>query len=398
MDITIYPRKLYGKITAIPSKSQAHRLLICAAFSDSVTQMNCTQTNDDIEATAECLNALGADITRTAYGYHIKPVSTLPKKAVLNCRESGSTLRFMLPIVGALGIDALFQLSGRLPQRPLSPLWEEMERMGCHLSRPTDTTIRCTGQLVSGEYTIAGNVSSQFITGLLFATALIPGQSRLNITGNIESLPYICMTQLVLSAFGVDTDSYCITGKYPFHSPGVINVEGDWSNSAFFLAANVLGSEIVLQGLDMNSPQGDRAVAQLLPSLQDYCTINAADIPDLVPILAVTAGYIKGATFTNIGRLRLKESDRVASVAAMLQNLGVRVDVTDDTMTVYPGKYHSCTVDSAGDHRIAMSAAIAATVADGPVTILGAQCVAKSYPSFWDEYKKAGGLYEQYIR
>lgn len=398
MDITIFPQKLSGTITAIPSKSQAHRLLICAAFSDSVTRLNCAQTNEDIEATAGCLNALGAKITRTEYGYNIIPVTNLPEKAILNCQESGSTLRFMLPIVGALGVDTLFQLSGRLPKRPLSPLWEEMERMGCQLSRPSETTVRCVGRLASGEYTIAGDISSQFITGLLFATALICGHSQLNITGKIESLPYIKMTQLVLSAFGVNTDNYCVSGKYPFCSPGCLDVEGDWSNSAFFLAANELGSELCVQGLNINSPQGDRAAAHLLPSLSNYCSINASDIPDLVPILAVTSGCKMGAMFTNIGRLRLKESDRVATVVSMLQNLGIRVDVSDDTMTVHPGRYHSCTVDSAGDHRIAMSAAIAATVADGPVTILGAECVAKSYPSFWDEFKKAGGLYEQHIR
>ena len=167
MDITIQPGKLCGTVAAIPSKSQAHRLLICAALADKETTLLCPQTNQDIEATAECLRTLGADIRRTEAGYCVTPVSGIPKSAVLDCRESGSTLRFMLPIVGALGVDATLQMEGRLPQRPLSPLWEELERMGCTLTRPTESTIRCCGKLRPGAYTIAGNVSSQFVTGLL---------------------------------------------------------------------------------------------------------------------------------------------------------------------------------------------------------------------------------------
>lgn len=398
MDITIYPAKLKGRITAIPSKSQAHRLLICAAFSDKSTQLHCPQTNQDIEATAECLNALGAHITRTDTGYDVEPVSEIPEQAVLNCRESGSTLRFMLPIAGALGVDTTFQMAGRLPKRPLSPLWEEMERMGCHLSRPTEDTIRCHGKLSSGAYSIDGSVSSQYITGLLYAIALIPGKSNLQITGKVESKPYILMTLQALSAFGVETLGYSVADSRSFRSPGHVAVEGDWSNGAFFLAAQALGSDLTVEGLNCNSAQGDRAVADLLTQLDDCCTISAADTPDLVPILAVVAGAKKGAEFTDIGRLRLKESDRVATVADMLCRLGATVDINGETMIVHPAQYHSCTIDSAGDHRIAMAAAIAATVADGPVSILGAQCVAKSYPSFWDEYQKVGGHYEQYIR
>lgn len=398
MDITIAPGKLRGILQAIPSKSQAHRLLICAAFSDAETILLCPETNQDIEATVQCLNALGAEITRLTNGYRIIPVSRIPDKAILDCRESGSTLRFMLPIAGALGVDTTFELSGRLPHRPLSPLWEEMERMGCTLTRPTANQIRCEGQLCAGAYTVDGSVSSQFITGLLFAMALIPGASELTVTGKTESKPYIEMTQKALALFGVPSEGYRIAGSRLFKSPGVLAVEGDWSNAAFFLAAQRLGSDIQVQGLSSDSPQGDRAVAPILEKLQDFCVIDAADIPDLVPILAVTAGALSGATFKNIQRLRLKESDRVASVASMLEALGAAVEVTEDTMTVHPTAYHGCIIDAVGDHRIAMSAAIAATVATGPVTVIGAQCVAKSYPIFWDEYRRLGGSYEQYIR
>lgn len=393
MDITIYPQKLRGQISAIPSKSQAHRLLICAALADQPAFIKCPQTNQDIEATADCLNALGASIKRTEYGYDVSPIYNVPEKATLNCRESGSTLRFLLPIAGALGVDATFCLSGRLPQRPLSPLWEEMERMGCGLSRPTETTVCCTGKLRQGNYQIAGNISSQYITGLLFALSII-GSSSLDITGKLESAPYVDMTLDALNRFGIKFENSNITGSFPYRSFGNIEVEGDWSNGAFFLAANALGNELTVTGLSQSSYQGDRAVAEILPQLKDNCTIDATDIPDLVPILAVVAGASRGATFTGIRRLRLKESDRVATVAAMLEGFGANVIVTDKTLTVSPATYNGCTVDSFGDHRIAMAAAIAATVAKDPVTIINADCVCKSYPSFWEEYGRLGGKYE----
>lgn len=398
MDITIYPRKLRGSIDAIPSKSQAHRLLICAAFADKATLLICPETNQDIEATVGCLNALGADIRRTADGYIVTPISCPPEKAVLNCFESGSTLRFMLPIVGALGINTTFYMAGRLPMRPLSPLWEEMERNGCSLSRPTENTILCQGKLSGTEYVIDGGISSQFITGLLFAMALIPSTSTLTITGKIESKPYIDMTHQALRMFGVDTTDNIIRSCYPFSSPGTIRVEGDWSNGAFFLAANALGCNLEINGLNPNSHQGDRACQQILNALTENTTVYAENIPDLVPILSVVAGAFNGATFKNIQRLRMKESDRVETVAAMLRSLGATVITDENSIIIYPAKFRSCTIHSAGDHRIAMAAAIAACVADGPITITGAECVAKSYPAFWDVYRKLGGHYEQYVR
>ena len=398
MDICITPKKLYGNINAIPSKSQAHRMLICAAFSDQPTTLICPETNRDIEATANCLTALGAGITWLSNGYRVKPIEEVPLRASLPCQDSGSTLRFLLPIAGALGVDTVFQMTGRLPQRPLTPLWEEMERMGCTLTRPTADTIRCTGRLRSGEYAINGTVSSQFITGLLFALSLLPGQSRLQVLGKLESAPYVSMTLAAMERFGISCNDYCFPGNGRFHSPGTVTVEGDWSNAAFFLAAQALGSPIQVGNLNPDSPQGDRACARLLPELKDKLTISAADIPDLVPILAVTAAANQGAVFTDIGRLRLKESDRVASVMDMLRALGGQAEADETTLTVYGTGLHGGTVDSRNDHRIAMSAAIAATVCDSPVTILGAQCVEKSYPKFFTDYTSLGGQYEQYLR
>lgn len=398
MDITIYPRKLKGTVAAIPSKSQAHRILICAAFSREMTHMICPETNQDIEATADCLRALGAQIDRTDDGYHISPIRSIPKTASLNCRESGSTLRFMLPVCCALGVDATFQLSGRLPCRPLSPLWEELERMGCELSRPTENTIHTRRMLHDGNYTIDGSVSSQFITGLLFAIALMGTESTLSVTGSIESKPYIDLTLQVLKMFGMEFDGCRFISTSGFHSPGKITVEGDWSNGAFFLAAKTLGNDIAVTGLSADSFQGDKAALDILNALDEKITVCGKDIPDLIPILAVTAGAKNGAAFQNIGRLRLKESDRIAAVSEMLNTLGAKTRVTQDDMTVFPAKYHGGIIDSKNDHRIAMSAAIASTVASTPVTVLNAECVNKSYPQFWSEFTRLGGYYEQYIR
>ena len=399
MDITIHPSKLSGDITIIPSKSQAHRLLICAAFSDRPTELVCPETNKDIEATADCLRALGAEIARTGAGYTVIPIREYPTEATLPCGESGSTLRFLLPIVGAMGVRAVFRMEGRLPQRPLSPLREEMERMGCAFNWMSDCELQVTGKLRPGDYYIDGGVSSQFITGLLFATSLLDGDSTIHIRGKLESAPYVEMTRKAMAQFGVDTTDFHVRGGQVYHSPGKLTVEGDWSGGAFFLAADYLGSDVNIYGLDLNSPQGDRAVSDILPQLREgNITISAADIPDLVPVLAVAAANFHGAVFTDIRRLRLKESDRVATTIAMIEALGGKAEATEDTLTVLGTGLIGGTVDAANDHRIAMSAAVASTVCTEPVKILGTECVQKSYPKFWEEYARLGGNYEFNLR
>lgn len=376
MEITLRPATLTGTVKVPSSKSMAHRILICAAFAKTCTDLVLTGINDDIAATAEGLNRLCHAVVRTKDGYHICPKGDCGPEAVhINCHESGSTLRFLLPIVGALGIDTIFEMEGRLPQRPLSSLWEEMERMGCKLSRPAARLVQCTGRLRPGAYHMDGSVSSQFISGLLMALPLIDGETSLEITGNVESKPYIDMTRYVLDLF----KDGC---------PERIEVEGDWSSGAFWLGANALGSNVTIEGLNSLSPQGDRNITELLPKLEENATISCADVPDLVPVLAVVAAAKQGATFTDIRRLRLKESDRVASVIAMIESLGGKAQATENTLTVYGSGLTGGIVDSFGDHRIAMAAAIAATVCKNPVTILGAECVNKSYPAFWEDYKK----------
>ena len=399
MDLKIHPGKLSGSISVIPSKSQAHRLLICGAFADKPTVLHCSDTNRDIEATAACLNALGADTRRTRDGYTVQPISRLPDTALLPCRDSGSTLRFLLPVVGALGVDSKFLMEGRLSRRPLSPLWEEMQRMGCQLSWESDNILHCTGKLRSGEYCIDGSVSSQFISGLLFAAALIPGRNRINITGKLESRPYVDMTLQALERFGCRIDNFSADGSKKLTSPGELTVEGDWSNGAFFLAANALGSQLRIENLSEKSIQGDRAAAKWIPDLiRQHCRVSAADIPDLIPVLSVLAACCHGAEFTDIRRLRLKESDRVQSVIHMITALGGSAQADDNTLRIAGTGLTGGTVDCMNDHRIAMSAAVAATACSEPVILLGAQCVEKSYPNFFEEYSRTGGHYEQYLR
>ena len=399
MDLKLFPGKLTGSVSVIPSKSQAHRLLICAAFADGPTTLVCPDTNRDIEATAACLRALGAEITRTREGYAVKPVETFPDTAVLPCRDSGSTLRFLLPVVGALGVGAVFQMEGRLSKRPLSPLWKEMERMGCKLSWLGADRLHCTGKLNPGEYRIRGDVSSQFISGLLFAGALIPGQTKITVAGTLESRPYVDMTSQALETFGCRVVDLAVNGGTVLVSPGEVTVEGDWSNGAFFLAANTLGSEIEVQNLSEASLQGDRAATVLLPRLKEgHCTISATDIPDLVPVLSVAAACCHGAVFTDIRRLRMKESDRVATITNMINALGGRAEANEAALTIYGTGLKGGTVDCRNDHRIAMSAAIAATVCREPVILLGTECVEKSYPKFFEIYHRLGGNYEQYLR
>ena len=398
MDITIHPRLLRGEVQVIPSKSVAHRYLICAAFANNETTLICPETNRDIEATVDCLNALGANIQRTEDGYSIDPISVIPEKATLNCCESGSTLRFMLPIVGALGVDATFRMAGRLPERPLSPLWEEMERMGCILKRPTPDTIRCTGKLRPGFYSIDGGVSSQFITGLLFALSLMDQPSKLHITNRIESKPYIELTKAAMRKFGVDPDCLGIQG---YHTPGLLKVEGDWSNGAFWLGAKYLGSSLLVKGLNNHSAQGDRLSDPLIRTIATSAgapVMRVVNIPDLVPIMSVVAAACNGVVLHNVQRLRLKESDRVASTVAMIEALGGKAESDEHTLKIYGTGLIGGTVDAMNDHRIAMAAAIAATVCQQDVTILGAECVKKSYPRFWEEYARLGGNYEQYLR
>lgn len=396
MRATILPSRLQGQVTVVPSKSQAHRLLICAALADQPSRIRCAVSSRDIDATADCLRALGAKISYQDQIFTVTPITRSVAKAALPCAESGSTLRFLLPVAAALGTESSFLLEGRLPQRPLSPLWEELEAHGCRLSRPASDQLLLEGRLSGSDFTMAADVSSQFISGLLFAMPLLGG-GQIRLTGRIESAGYLEMTCQAMRQFGVDVrwdgNRICVApGGY--RSPGEMTVEGDWSGAAFWLCAKALGARIECLGLNEHSAQADRQVCRAIEQIKaGSAVISARDIPDLVPVLAVLAAATPGTTrFTDAQRLRIKESDRIASTLALIRDLGGDGCATEDGLTVY-GKYPlrggSC--DSVNDHRIAMSAAVAALACAEPVILTGAQAVEKSYPTFWQEYARMGG-------
>ncbi len=418
MHITITPHALSGSIQGVPSKSQAHRLLICGALSRGESRLLIREVSRDIEATADCLRALGSSIEKTDDGYKILPYAHTKATATLPCGESGSTLRFLLPLAGALGKDAIFQLSGRLPERPIGPLQEALEDHGMTVTRLANGILSVSGVLQSGAYSVRSDISSQFISGLLFALPLLSGDSTLSLLGTVESAPYIEMTEAALQKAGIyfekRENTYYIPGGQQYTLPTPLAVEGDWSGAAFFLVAGAISGPIQICGLSSASLQGDKEILRLIEAFGGNFTIeknivtvspgkllgqtvDASQIPDLVPILAVLGAAAKGRTeITGASRLRLKESDRLKTVSAMLSALGAKISETDDGLSIEGGyPLSGGTVDSAGDHRIAMSAAIASLLSTGRVTIQGAACVEKSYPAFWDHLALCGGILER---
>ena len=412
MNIVIEPSPLKGEIAAIPSKSVAHRMLICAALADGPTTLRIPKTSDDIDATADCLRALGAAITVNNEDYIVEPIAQIENIPLLDCGESGSTLRFLLPVAAAAADRCRFDGHGRLPERPLSDLTDAMKEHGVSFDGEK-LPFTIGGRLRGGIYRLPGNVSSQYITGLLLALPLCEEDSVIELTTALESASYIDITLSVLKTFGItvhcERNRYIIPGKQVFRSPGTLPVEGDWSNAAFFLTAAALNNDIAMTGLNPNSAQGDLKIIALLEQLGAVtqkdngrltlrsddlkgCTIDIQDTPDLLPVLSVAAAFAQGkTTFINAARLRLKESDRLASSAAMIENLGGRAEVGEDELTVYGTGLIGGTVESCNDHRIAMSAAVAATRCSKPVTILNAEAVKKSYPGFYNDYNKTGG-------
>ncbi|MBE6835429.1 MAG: 3-phosphoshikimate 1-carboxyvinyltransferase [Ruminococcaceae bacterium] len=405
MDVRITPSEVSGSIKAIASKSFAHRALICAALSESDSFIFLNSTSKDIEATAECLMSLGAKITRQGEAMRVEPVKEI-KDEPLFCNESGSTLRFLLPVAAAIKDKSVFTAAGKLPERPLSPLKEEMERHGVSFSNGFPLEIN--GSLSSGEYVLKGNVSSQFVSGLLFALPLLDGDSEIKLIPPVESKPYIDMTVEVLRQFGIEItegiNSYFVKGNQVYRACDY-TVEGDWSNSAYFLAMGVK-----VAGLDMSSTQGDRAFLDIMNSFGasvDYkggfislkngelhgITIDAKNIPDLVPLLATVAATAKGQTeIYNAGRLRFKESDRLRSTYEMLKNLGADIVSTDDGFIINgKDRLSGGEVDSFNDHRIVMSASVASLKCENEVKIKNAFAVAKSYPEFFEHFNLLGG-------
>lgn len=472
MNIKIFPGKLSGNIAAIDSKSHAHRLLIALAMAylydtsdqefpvDAYRDTACkiiTDISEDLSATIGCLESLLTEDDPHLY-----------------CGESGSTLRFLLPLALTARRGAVFLGKGRLAQRPLAPLDSELIRHGAVIKRPgshssdhresplyrqasskrsslyrdvssqeLDLQFICRAFLpdgrilTGGDYELPGHISSQYITGLLMALPLCCEDSRVIVTSKLQSRSYIDITLCVLRDFGIEItveeairdlpvyhikggqrytipcSEYDICGSNPSKMNVHIRPEGDWSNAAFWLTANALGSDVHISGLNDASPQGDRAIAEILDffrarisdpskidpfendfSKDDALVIDAGNIPDLVPIISVIASLSPGQTrIINAGRLRIKESDRLKTTHAMLSALGADISETDDGLIINGRpSLDGGTVDGAGDHRIVMAAAIAATCCSDPVTIRGAQAAAKSYPGFFDHYRQSGGI------
>ncbi len=402
MDVRIEPRRLSGIVTPPPSKSLAHRYVIAAALAAGVSTIKNVAFSEDVEATLRCMEALGARWETAEDGLRVsgiggerRPFGDLPQ---FDCGESGSTLRFLIPIALTVDQGGVFTGRGRLMERPQQPYFDLFDRRGISYVLE-DGALTVRGSLAPGEYRLRGDVSSQFFTGLLMALPLLEGPSVVVSTTKLESASYTAMTMGVLARCGIQVRwSPALNGfgvEPGVYAPFEETVEADWSQAAFWYAAIALGSNLRLRGLKGQSAQGDAAVVGHYKklALTGEVRINLSDCPDLLPPLAVMAAVRRGTTrFTHAARLRLKESDRLSTVAAMLKALGGAVSEEEDGLTVYgvstlPGG----TVDGANDHRIVMAAAIAATRCQGPVTIRGAEAVKKSYPNFWRDYENLGG-------
>lgn len=410
---------LKGEVTPPPSKSQAHRLLICAALSVEPCSIVCNSVNDDIMATMRCLNALGARITFSSGVFDVQPIE-LVKGGTLDCGESGSTLRFLMSVAAVLGADATFVGAGKLPQRPMGALTDVLSAHGIAFERHTadELPVTCSGALQGGRFALPGNISSQYLTGLLFALPLAAVDSEIEITGGLTSASYIDMTIDALRTAGISVERrnniFTIKGNQQYRMPARVVVEGDWSSAAFWVVAGVIGKQpVTVCGMNNESLQGDSAIVDHLRSMGAFITVDGdkvtaapshlfgaeldcMDTPDLVPVLSVAAAVAQGTTtFINVGRLRFKESDRLAAMKSVLASFGISSSVGEDTFTVYGGEPVALTpVESFGDHRIAMSAAVLSTVAQGVTTINGSACVAKSYPLFFEDFAVLGGIVE----
>lgn len=420
MKVRVAAKNLNGKIPAVSSKSDAHRAVICAALCDGKTEVYLGEFSDDINATADCLSAMGAKIRRTEEGFIFSGGAKRGEDASLNCCESGSTLRFLLPVATALGGRKTFIGSGRLPSRPILPLMTALEGHNVAFDNKK-LPIVSAGRLTGGEFTLPGNISSQFISGILLALPLMDEGGTITVTDGLQSRGYVDMTVRTMEKFGVecekhDGDRYSVKADSKYVSPKIYRVEGDWSGAAFFLAAGAIAGDITVSGLNVDSAQADRAVLDVLRQFGAEVTcegenvrvksadakpfeVDVSDCPDLFPILAVLACRANGASrLCNASRLRLKESDRVATTAAMLRALSVEVKETEDSLTVYgTGSVKGGAVCGAGDHRIIMSAAVASLMCNSQgnpsIMITDAEAISKSYPSFFRDFTACGGEY-----
>lgn len=400
MDIKISPSVLSGHVDIPASKSCAHRALICASLASGTSVLTGVSMSKDIEATISSMEALGASFTVNGTTVTVTGVQKSSDKAVIDCNESGSTLRFIMPVAAALGTDAEFIGRGRLPQRPIDIYKRELAKNGIRFIT-SEMPYRINGKLHSGIYEIEGNVSSQFITGLLFALPLLEGDSEVRLTSHLESRPYVDITVDILRKYGIEIreseTAYFVPGGQHY-VPHDEHIEGDWSQAAFFAVANTINSKVDIGNLNEKSVQGDKKILEIISDMCYNCNgacfkADCSDIPDLVPILSVLAAYGKGeSVIFNAERLRIKESDRLSTTAAMLNAIGGDVSVNSDGLTIRPvSNMKGGVVDGCGDHRIVMAAAVAALGCSGDVIIKGAEAAEKSYPDFFKDYIALGG-------
>jgi len=401
----VLPVALRGAVVPPPSKSQAHRLIVAAALARGTSHIRGVDLSEDIQATLNGVKSLGAScvlterdglmdvaLTGAAVDHH----SPLPE---VDCGESGSTLRFLIPVALVLRGGGLFTGHARLPQRPLEPYFSLFRGRDIRHAFE-DSALVVQGTLEAGVFRLRGDISSQFFSGLLFALPLLPGESRIELATPLESQGYVDMTLDVLRRHGVDVavrDGECWTvsgGRQYAASDNT--VEKDFSQAAFFYAAQGIGNEVDVQGLNSESCQGDRVIRRISARLGDpgTVTINVSQCPDLVPAIAVQAALRKGERthIVNAGRLRLKESDRLATVASELNKIGAKIQEKPDELVISGVEsFSGGDVESHQDHRIAMMLAVAATRAKAPLFISGAESVRKSYPGFWEQFKDLGG-------
>ncbi len=410
MDIKIFPSALCGEVNIPPSKSAAHRALICAALSGGTSRITPYCTSKDIKATVSCLRALGMNIAEDENGYTLLS-GNITKGETLNFNESGSTARFLLPIAAALGADITGIGEGRLPNRPMDTLTKLFREHGVEVSSD-NLPLTLKGKMTGGDFYLPGNISSQYISGLLLAAPLINEEVNIIPTTALESVGYIDMTVSAMKKYGVnveETEKGWRVLKNSNYTAQSTRIEGDWSQAAFFMSAAAIGGDIKISGLDFASLQGDMAALDVFAAFGANISItdnvlhikrgelrgievNAKDIPDMVPAIAVTAAFALGKTVIHSAeRLRIKESDRIKTTISILNAMGIETIEREDGMIIYGGKPKGAAINGANDHRIVMAAAVGAAFAEGESLITGYEAINKSYPEFFEDFKKIGG-------
>ncbi len=402
-EIKIVPKKLKGEVKIPPSKSMAHRAIICASLSNGASNITNIDYSDDIIATIKAMESLGTVFNKTKDALIVDGSKTYTlKNSFIDCNESGSTLRFLVPISIVKENSVQIVGKGNLGKRPITTFYEIFDRQNIEYSfKENELDLKISGKLKNDTFKVKGNISSQFISGLLFSLPLLEGDSVIEITTDLESKSYIDLTLSCLKTFGIEVvnenyERFIIKGNQEYKASDY-EVEGDYSQGAFFYCANFLGNDIDIKGLDENSLQGDKQcvdiIKEFLASDGKDVIIDANNCPDIIPVVTVAASLRNGNTsIINAGRLRIKECDRLAAICKELNKLGADVTEHCDSISVKGVKELSggnvCTYD---DHRMAMALAIASTRATGEIVIDNKKCVSKSYPSFWEDFKKLGG-------